>query len=215
VITLESSVAIVADSYMGMIFPENISERISRFLDGKLNFPFIYDDELMCIFFLYGRKLKVNGEYEYKQVIDLAGQTYRKISMDIQAHSSNNEADRITEFARSNYINRGLQITVETRSKEVNIDQRFFSDPVILSDCFARHTAYYDQDFFFQVYGPLKGSDLTSDMHEILQGRMVMIGYNRTDQKSLPFKHPLMPLYVWMSDSAYSNLYDKDNSKLH
>lgn len=214
-ITLESSVAIVADSYMGMIFPENISERISRFLDGKLNFPFIYDDELMCIFFLYGRKLKVNGEYEYKQVIDLAGQTYRKISMDIQAHSSNNEADRITEFARSNYINRGLQITVETRSKEVNIDQRFFSDPVILSDCFARHTAYYDQDFFFQVYGPLKGSDLTSDMHEILQGRMVMIGYNRTDQKSLPFKHPLMPLYVWMSDSAYSNLYDKDNSKLH
>jgi hypothetical protein len=200
---------------MGMIFPENISERISRFLDGKLNFPFIYDDELMCIFFLYGRKLKVNGEYEYKQVIDLAGQTYRKISMDIQAHSSNNEADRITEFARSNYINRGLQITVETRSKEVNIDQRFFSDPVILSDCFARHTAYYDQDFFFQVYGPLKGSDLTSDMHEILQGRMVMIGYNRTDQKSLPFKHPLMPLYVWMSDSAYSNLYDKDNSKLH
>jgi hypothetical protein len=215
VITLESTVAIVADSYMGMIFPENISERISRFLDGKLNFPFIYDDELMCIFFLYGRKLKVNGEYEYKQVIDLAGQTYRKISMDIQAHSSNNEADRITEFARSNYINRGLQITVETRSKEVNIDQRFFSDPVILSDCFARHTAYYDQDFFFQVYGPLKGSDLTSDMHEILQGRMVMIGYNRTDQKSLPFKHPLMPLYVWMSDSAYSNLYDKDNSKLH
>lgn len=214
-ITLESSVAIVADSYMGMIFPENISERISRFLDGKLNFPFIYDDELMCIFFLYGRKLKVNGEYEYKQVIDLAGQTYRKISMDIQAHSSNNEADRITEFARSNYINRGLQITVETRSKEVNIDQRFFSDPMILSDCFARHTAYYDQDFFFQVYGPLKGSDLTSDMHEILQGRMVMIGYNRTDQKSLPFKHPLMPLYVWMSDSAYSNLYDKDNSKLH
>jgi hypothetical protein len=200
---------------MGMIFPENISERISRFLDGKLNFPFIYCDELMCIFFLYGRKLKVNREDEYKQVIDLAGQTYRKISMDIQAHSRNTETDRITEFTRSNYINRGLQITVETRSKEVKFDQPFFSDPVILSDCFARHTAYYDQDFFFQVYGPLKGSDLTSDMHEILQGRMVMIGYNRTDQKSLPFKHPLMPLYVWMSDSAYSNLYDKDNSKLH
>ena len=200
---------------MGMIFPENISERISRFLDGKLNFPFIYDDELMCIFFLYGRKFKVNGEYEYKQVIDLAGQTYRKISMDIQAHSSNTEVDRITEFARSNYINRGLQITVETRSKEVNVDQRFFSDPVILSDCFARHTAYYDQDFFFQVYGPLKGSDLTSNMHEILQGRMIMIGYNRMDQKSLPFEHPLMPLYVWMNDSAYSDLYNRDDSKLY
>lgn len=206
--------AIVADSYMGMIFPENISERISRFLDGKLNFPFINSDELMCIFFLYGRKLKVNGEDEYKQVIDLAGQTYRKISMDIQAHSRNTEIDRITEFVRSNYINRGLQITVETRSKEVNVDQRFFSDPVILSDCFARHTAYYDQDFFFQVYGPIKGSDLTSNMHEILQGRMVMIGYNRMDQESLPFEHPLMPLYVWMSDPTYSDLSVKNDSKL-
>jgi hypothetical protein len=207
-------VAIVADSYMGMIFPENISERISRFLDSKLNFPFIYGDELMCIFFLYGRKLKVNGEDEYKQVIDLASQTYQKISIDIQAHSKNTEIDRITEFARSNYVNRGLQIAVETRSKEAKVDQRFFSDPVILSDCFARHIAYYDQDFFFQLYGPLKGSDLTRDMHETLQGRMIMIGYNRMDEKSLPFKHPLVPLYVWMSGQTYSNLSIKDDSKL-
>jgi len=208
------SVAIIADSYMGMIFPENISERISRFLEGKLNFPFIYGDELMCIFFLYGRKLKVNGEDEYRQVVDLADQTYRKISMDIQAHSRNTEIDRITEFVRSNYVNRGLQITVETRSKEVNVDQRFFSDPMILSDCFARHIAYYDQGFFFQLYGPLKGSDLTRNMHEILQGRMVMIGYNRMDHKSLPFRHPLMPLYVWMSDPAYSNLSVKDDKEV-
>jgi hypothetical protein len=199
---------------MGMIFPENISERISRFLDGKLSFPFIYGDELMCIFFLYGRKLKVNGEDEYKQVIDLASQTYQKISIDIQAHSKNTEIDRITEFARSNYINRGLQITVETRNKEAKVDQRFFSDPVILSDCFARHIAYYDQDFFFQLYGPLKGSDLTRDMHETLQGRMIMIGYNRMDEKSLPFKHPLVPLYVWMSGETYSNLSIKDDSML-
>jgi hypothetical protein len=199
---------------MGMIFPENISERISRFLDGKLNFPFIYGNELMCICFLYGRKWKVNGEEEYKQVIDLAAQTYRKLSTDIKAHSRNTEIDRITEFARSNYINRGLQITVETRSKEVNVDQRFFSDPVILSDCFARHIAYYDQDFFFQVYGPFKGSDLTSDMYEILQGRMVMIGYNMMDQKSLPFEHPLMPFYVWMREPTYSMLSVKDDRKL-
>jgi hypothetical protein len=124
---------------MGMIFPENISERISGFLDGKLDFPFINGDELMCVFFLYGRKLKVNGEDEYKQVIDLARQTYQKISMDIKAHSAITEIDRITELVRSNYVNRGLQITVETRGKEVNVDQRFFSDPMILSDCFARH----------------------------------------------------------------------------
>ena len=205
--------AIVADSYMGMIFPENISERISGFLDGKLDFPFIYGDELMCIFFLYGRKLKVNGEDEYKQVIDLARQTYQKISKDIKAHSAITEIDRITELVRSNYVNRGLQITVETRGKGVNVDQRFFSDPMILSDCFARHIAYYDQGFFFQLYGPLKGSDLTRNIQEILQGRMVMIGYNRMDHKSLPFEHPLMPLYVWMSDLSYSNLSVKQNRK--
>ena len=199
---------------MGMIFPENISERISGFLDGKLDFPFIYGDELMCVFFLYGRKLKVNGEDEYKQVIDLAGQTYQKISMDIKAHSAITEIDRITELVRSNYVNRGLQITVETRSKEGNVDQRFFSDPMILSDCFARHIAYYDQGFFFQLYGPLKGSDLTRNIREILHGRMVMIGYNRMDHKSLPFEHPLIPLYVWMSDPSYSNLSVKHNRKL-
>jgi hypothetical protein len=199
---------------MGMIFPENISERISGFLDGKLDFPFIYADELMCVFFLYGRNLKVNGEDEYKQVIDLAGQTYQKISMDIKAHSAITETDRITESVRSNYVKRGLQITVETRGKEVNVDQRFFSDPMILSDCFARHIAYYDQGFFFQLYGPLKGSELTRSIQKILQGRMVMIGYNRMDHKSLPFEHPLLPLYVWMSDPSYSNLSVKHTRKL-
>jgi hypothetical protein len=51
-------------------------------------------------------------------------------------------------------------------------------------------------------------------MHEILQGRMVMIGYNRMDHKSLPFQHPLMPLYVWMSDPAYSNLSVKDDKEV-
>jgi hypothetical protein len=213
VVTIETRVAIVTDSYMGMIFPENIPERISRFLDGELDFPFINDNELMCICFLYGRKWKVNGDDEYQQVIDLAGQTYRKLSMDIKAYSGNSEIDRITELVRNNYVNRGLQITIEMRCKEVNVQERLFSDPIILSDCFARHIAYYDQDFFFQVYGPFKGSDLTTDIRETLQGRMVMIGYNRMDQKSLPFEHPLVPLYVWMREPAYQNLFVKDDSK--
>jgi hypothetical protein len=214
VATIETRVAIAADSYMCMIFPENISQRISRFLDGKLSFPFINENELMSICFLYGRKWKVNGDDEYEQVIDLAGQTYRKLSTDIKAYSDNNEIDRITEVARSNYVNRGLQITIETRSKEVNVHEHLFSDPIILSDCFARHIAYYDQDFFFQVYGPFKAADLTADIRVVLQGRMVMIGYNRMDQKSLPFEHPLLPLYVWMREPAYHKLSVKEDSRL-
>jgi hypothetical protein len=185
---------------MGMILPDDISERISAFLAGKQNFPFIHSNELICIFFLYGRKWKVNGENEYKEVLDLADQTYRQISKEIKAYNRNSRAYTITEFARSNYINRGLQIIVERKSNDINSEGRIFSDPSILSDCFARHVAYYDQEFFFQVYGPFRHSELTSDMHEALLGRMVMIGYNRMDEKSLPFSHPLMPLYIWMRE---------------
>src|ERR671933_867684 len=96
---------IMRDSYMGMILPEDISQRISVFLAGKQNFPFIHRNELICIFFLYGRKWKVNGEKEYKEAIDLADQTYRKISKDIEVYNNrNSKMDVITEFARSSYI---------------------------------------------------------------------------------------------------------------
>ena len=102
---------------MTMILPENISERISAFLCHKQNFPFIHSNELTCIFFLYGRKWKVNGENEYKQAIDLADQTYRKISKDIEAYRNrDSKMDLLTDFARSNYINRGLQIMVENKN---------------------------------------------------------------------------------------------------
>ena len=190
---------------MGMIFPENISERIAAFVEGKQNFPFIHSNELMCIFFLYGRNRKVNSENEYKEVIDLADHTFAKISKDISAYSSNSKIKSITEFARSNYINRGLQISVEKKTDDVNLEERIFSDPAILLDCFARHVAYYNQEFFFEVYGPLKDLDITKDMHRYLLGRMVMIGFNRKDHKSLPFSHPLIPLYVWMKQFKYVN----------
>jgi hypothetical protein len=35
-------------------------------------------------------------------------------------------------------------------------------------------------------------------MRKYLLGRMVMIGYNRKNERSLPFSHPLIPLYVWI-----------------
>jgi hypothetical protein len=187
-----------ADSHMGMILPENITNRIAEFVDGKKNFPFIHSNELMCIFFLYGRNWKVNSEDEYKETVNLAGHTFAKMSKDIEAHSINSQINMITKFARSNYINRGLQITVEKKSDYAGGQERIFSDPAILSDCFSRHVGYFDQEFFFQVYGPFKDSDVTRDMHKYLIGRMVMIGYNRKDDKSLPFSHPLIPLYAWM-----------------
>ena len=192
---------IIADSYMRIILPENISERISAFLCHKQKFPFISNNELICIFFLYGRKWKVNGENGYNEAMDLAHQTYRKISKDIEVYKNEeSKMNLITDFARSNYINRGLQIMVENKNNNIIGKERISADPIILLDCFARHVAYHDQDFFLHVYGPFKESDLTRDMHNSLLGRMVMIGYNRREEKHLPFDHPLIPLYVWMRD---------------
>jgi hypothetical protein len=186
---------------MGMILPENISERISAFLCRNQKFPFIRNEELMCIFFLYGRKSKVRGEKAYNEVMHLADDTYRKISKDIEVYKNKeSKMNLITDFARSNYINRGLQIMVENKNNNIIGKDRISADPIILLDCFARHVAYHDQDFFLQVYGPFKESGLTRDMHNSLLGRMVMIGYNRMEEKHLPFDHPLIPLYVWMRD---------------
>ena len=187
---------------MGVILPENFSERISAFLCYNQKFPFIRNNELMCIFFLYGKKWKVNGENGYKEAIDLADQTYRKISKDIEAYKNrDSKTDLITKFARNNYINRGLQIVVENKkNNNISSEERLFADPVILLDCFARHVAYHHQDFFLHLYGPFNESDLTRDMRNSLVQRMVMIGYNRSEEKLLPFDHPLIPLYVWMMD---------------
>jgi hypothetical protein len=192
-----TAVTIIDDSYMGMILPENISERIAAFVDCKQSFPYIESKELTCIFFLYGRRKKVISSEEYEEAIDLARQTFAKISKEITARS-NSEQKVDADFIRSSYINRGLQIAIEKQHDGMVDDKRIFTDPIILSDCFCRHTAYYKQEFFFQVYGPFKNSDITSDTSKHLLGRMVMIGYNRKDERSLPYNHPLLPLYVWI-----------------
>ena len=58
---------IVIDSYMAMILPDDIAERISGFIAGKRNFPFVGPDELMSIMYLYGRNSKI-GEGEIDEV---------------------------------------------------------------------------------------------------------------------------------------------------
>lgn len=191
---------IVADSHMGMILPEDISSRINEFMAGIQNFPFIKSDELICIFYLFGKNNKVNGDKELKEVIDLAERTVDNMTRDIEIYSNTLKAKKVdSEFIRSKYINRGLQITVEKKSNVVE-EQRIRNDPVILSDCFAQHLSYYNQEYFFQIYGPLRESEMIKDLRKDLVGRMVMIGYNRKGEKSLPFKHALIPLYIWVRD---------------
>jgi hypothetical protein len=189
---------IVTDSYMGMILPEDISNRIYAFIRGEQKFPFIKDSELTCIFCLYGKKYRVKEEEQKLQVIDLAERTVALMIKKIEIYKNGPKEKMDSEFIRSKYINRQLQIVVEKENRVIK--DQVLNDPALLSDCFIQHISLYNQEYFFQIYGPLKESALLTDMKKDLVQRMVMIGYNRKNEKFLPFYHPLIPLYVWARD---------------
>ncbi len=186
---------IVTDSYLAMVLPDDIAERIAGFIAGKQSFPFIGPDELVCIMYLYGRNNGVGNEID--EVASLAQRTASQTAMDIEsyAHSSAGKLD--PEYIRSKYLNRELQLAIE---KKLDAGQgRVASDPAILSDCFAQHLACHKQDYFFELYGPFKDNELTSDIRPMLSGRMVMVGYNRKNAQQLE-SHPLIPVYIWFKE---------------
>ena len=189
---------IISDSYMRMILPENISYRLDEFITGRQNFPFIRSDELMCIFYLYGKKNKVRYYKESREIINLAENTVINLQSDIEKYNGSSKSKMDSQFIRSKFVNRELQIIVEEK-KHVS-KERIINDPMIISDCFAQHVSYYNQEYFFQLYGPLGEYDLINDVKEYLLGRMVMLGFNRKDEKSLPFQSAFIPLYVWIRD---------------
>jgi hypothetical protein len=190
---------IVIDSYMAMILPDDIAERISGFIAGKLNFPFVGPNELMCIMYLYGRNSKI-GENEIDEVSSLAQYTAFQLGQEIDIYINSSASKLETEYIRTKYINRELQLAVERSPQDVK--KRIRGDPAIISDCFAHHVAYYKQDYFLELYGPLRDSELTSDIRLALAHRMVMICYNRKGAQETRLAHPLIPVYVWFKDQA-------------
>ena len=190
---------IVIDSYMAMILPDDIAERISGFIAGKRNFPFVGPDELMSIMYLYGRNSKI-GEAEIDEVSSLAQHTASQMGQEIDIYINSSTSKLETEYIRSKYINRELQLAVERKPQDVK--KRIAGDPAIISDCFAQHVAYYKQDYFLELYGPLRDSQLTSDIQSVLVHRMVMVCYNRKGVQETRLAHPLIPVYVWFKDQA-------------
>ncbi|HKZ62339.1 MAG TPA: hypothetical protein VJZ68_08010 [Nitrososphaera sp.] len=189
---------IVADSYMAMLLPDDIAGRITEFVAGRRSFPFVGRDELMCIMYLYGKSGRIS-ENEIGEAAGLAHRTASQLDQDIDiyANSSANKLD--PEYIKSKYINRELQLAIENKQY---MKDRMAGDPTILSDCFAQHVAYYRQDYFFELYGPLKDSELTSDIRLILSGRMVMVCCNKKSAQETGLAHPLIPVYVWFRDQA-------------
>jgi hypothetical protein len=193
---------IIIDSYIAMILPDDIAERISEFIAGKRNFPFVDPDELMCIMYIYGMNNRIK-EREIDEVGSLAQHTASQLGQEIDICMNSSSSKLETEYIRSKYINRELQLAVERKPQDIK--KRIAGDPAIISDCFVNHVAYYKQDYFLELYGPLKDSELTSDIRLALADRMIMVCYNRKGAQETRLVHPLIPVYVWFKDQAGAN----------
>ena len=166
-------------------------------MSGNENFPFIKKDELMSIFFLYGKRSGISGQYETSQAYDLAERTAINLDRYIKSLSHRRDVTLDTEFLRCQFVNRALQLIGGT--KQPISHDRACHDPLILSNCFATHISFYNHDYFFQLYGPLLKEQVIVSVRELLVGRIVLIGYNRKEAKDLPYPSPISPLYVYIA----------------
>ena len=187
-----------------MILPEDISERISSFISGRLDFPFVKKDELISLLYLYGKSNTVLDHPE--RVLAIAKKTVETLEKSIEKHRNGPKSFFDSEYLRNNYIRRQLQITVDKNNNMNHKDvpdinkRRIIIDHVILSECILKHVAFYNNKYSFFFYGPLKENELTYDIRSSLSGKIVMLGYNKV-QEELPFDHPIIPLYVWAKDN--------------
>ena len=186
----------MSDSYLAMVLPDDISWRIGEFISGRMAFPFVGKDELMCLMYLYGKDGGVSAQ-QVEEASGLAQKTAIQLGQEIDIYRNSSAGKLDSEYIRSKYLNRQLQLAVE--SKDLS---RITGDPAILSDCFAQHVAHYRQNHLLELFGPLSEGELTADIRPALVGRMLMVCYNRRDFAETGLSHPLIPAYVWFRDQA-------------
>jgi hypothetical protein len=182
---------------MGIFLPPDISVRIKQFMAAKMDFPFLGKDELLAVFYLFGKEYEVIGESEVNAASDLAKRAVEQVARDIRVYITMPQK-MDARFTRENYTKRSLQIVVDSGGKQSDVDRQVAADPIILSDCFAQHVAYYRQDFFFELFQPLKAEQLPSALENKLEGRMLLLGFNVKNMQSLPFKSSLHAFFEWM-----------------
>lgn len=186
---------VVADSYMGIFMPSDISHRIKQFMAAKVDFPFIQNEEPLAAFYLFGKDYMI-PESEVKSATDIAKRTVEQAARDIRLYVSTPQK-MDAKFTRGNYTKRSLQIVVDSGA-QADLDMRVSADPMILSDCFAQHIAYHKQGFFFELFQPFKADQVPAALRSKLEGRMLLLGFNVKDKQSLPFKSSLQPFFEWM-----------------
>ena len=190
---------LITDSYMGIFLPDDLPIRINMFIERKLEFPFIKKNELIGIFYFFGKKYSINNNLEILSVTDIAKRAMQQISRNISTLDSiRNKLN--SNFVREAYLKRALQISVEEKNLTKNNQHiRIATDPTILSSCFEQHITYYKQDYFFKLFQPLKEEHIPKNLKEKLNKRMLMICYNVSNITKVPYDNMLSPFFTWLS----------------
>jgi hypothetical protein len=75
---------------MGIFLPPDISVRIKQFMAAKMDFPFLGKDELLAVFYLFGKDYEVIGESEVNAASDLAKRAVGKGYPGLYHHAPEN-----------------------------------------------------------------------------------------------------------------------------
>lgn len=190
------------DSYMGIFKPSDIQNRILQFIDGKSTFPFIHGNEIVGVFFLFGKDGKILNEIDILNAKDLARNGMNQITKEVNL--CNSISNRTTfNFVRENYTRRALQISTDlsnsSKRDSIKIRDRISGDPTILINCFAQHIAYYRQDYFFELVNPLRPAQIPEHLREKMELRMLLLGFNSKNLENLPYVNTLLPFFDWLS----------------
>lgn len=190
-----------------MFLPTDLPEKLVSFISAYLDFPLIRRDEIMGAFYLFGKDYGVNGKTEVLAVTDLAKRTIEQVGRNVSLFYRT--PNKLSSSAiREDIMKRVLQISVELQQKKVDsgnaykLNDRIVKDPVILSDFFSKHIAYYQQDYFFELFQPFKKTELPFSLRDKLEGRMLLLAYNVKNLKSLPFESSLSPFIQWLEKPA-------------
>lgn len=190
---------------MGMFMPEDISYRITKFMSGDMQFPFVKHNEIIGTFYIFGKEHKINGPIEILDATNLAKRAITQLSTDIRV-LRNSPGKINSDLIRQSYTQRALQISVESPNSNLvdpsHFNKRVAADPTILSNCFVEHITYYKQDYFFELFQPFKDYQVPSSLVRILEGRMLLLVFNVKNPTLLPFEHTLTPFVTWVRKTS-------------
>lgn len=189
---------------MGIFTPIDISSRIIQFIEKKIEFPFIKEDEIVGLFYLFGKDNKVTSDLEILSVRNIAKRTMERQARNIKIFHEFKENKLDSEFIREEYNKRILQINIEEQRSSSSSTQsyRIAGDPTIQSNCFEQHIAYYKQDYFYELFKqPFKKTEVPAHLINKLEKRMLMLCYNVSDSSKLPYNNTVYPFFQWLNDS--------------